>query len=203
MSVNTASTECQPSVNTASSQRQQSVNSVSTILGVASWIIQALCYGIYPESTNWQPLWAKEITTWSQPQSENERQQSVNDFVCFILNNTRAVLRHLPIIEVLAACIGDIVCVDTATPQTEHQQSVNRASIKRQQSINTASTDCQQSVNDFGCCILCTTRAVLWQLPIINVLAAVMRKRDCDMVTAPFWKWASTERQWFWVLHLV
>jgi len=176
---------------------------VSTILGVASWIIQALCYGIYPESMYWQPLWAKEITTWSQPQSENERQRSINNFVCCILYNPRAVLRHLPIIEVLAAFIGDIVCVDTATAQAEHQQSVNRASIEHQQSINTASTECQQSVNDFGCCILYNTRAVLWQLPIINILAAVMCKRDRDMVTAPVWKWASTERQWFWVFHLV
>ena len=157
----------------------------------------------YPESTYCQPFWANEIATWSQPQSENERQQSVNNFVCWILYNSMAVLRHLPIIGVLAAFIRDIVCVDTATPQTVHQQSVNWASIECQQSINTAPTECQQSVNDFGCCILYNTRAVLRQLPIINVLAAVMRKRDCDMVTAPVWKWASTEHQWFWVLHLV
>jgi hypothetical protein len=139
------------------------------------------------------------------------------------------VLRHLPIIEVFAAFIGNIVCVNSATPQTErqqsfnrvsterqqsvnrasterqqsinrasteHQQSINRASTERQQSvnrasieyqksINTASTECQQSVNDFGCCILYNPQAVLWQLPIMNVLAAVMRKRDGDMVTAP------------------
>ena len=190
-SVNRASTQRQHSVNTASSQRQQSVNRVSTILGIASWMIQVLCYGRYPESTYWQPLWAKEITTWSQPLSENERQQSINDFVCFILYNPRAVLRHLPMIEVLAVIIGDIVCVDTATPQTEHQQRINRASIEHQQSINTASTECQQSVNDFGCCILYNTRTVPRQLPIIKVLAAVMRKRVRDMVPAPVWKWAS------------
>jgi len=202
-SVNRASTEHQQSVNTASSQHQESVNRVSTILCVASWILQALCYSIYPESTYWQPLWAKEIATWSQPQSENERQQSANDFVCCILYNSRAVLRHLPIIEVLAAFIGNIVCVNTATPQAEHHQSVNRASIERQQSINTASTECQQRVSDFWCCILYTTRAVLRQLSIINILAAVMRKRDRDMVTAPVWEWMSTECQWFSVLHLV
>jgi len=39
--------ECQQSVNRASTQRQQSVNRVSTILGVASCVIQGLCYGIY------------------------------------------------------------------------------------------------------------------------------------------------------------
>jgi len=129
-SVNRASTERQQSVNTASSQRQQSVNRVSTILCIASWIIQALCYSIYPESTYWQLSWAKEIATWSQPQSEIERQQSVNDFVCCILYNSMAVLRHLPIIEVLAAFTGNVVFVDTATQQNERQQSVNRASTE-------------------------------------------------------------------------
>jgi hypothetical protein len=97
------------------------------ILGVASGIIQGLCSGIYPESTYWQPLCAKEIMTWSQPQAENERQQSVNDLLCCMLHNPRAVLRHLPMFEVLAAFIGNIVCINNATPQNERQQSVNRA----------------------------------------------------------------------------
>jgi len=57
------------------------------------------------------------IATWSQPHSENERQQSVNDFVCCTMYNPRAALRHLSIIEVLAAFIGNMVCVDAATPQ--------------------------------------------------------------------------------------
>jgi hypothetical protein len=65
--------------------------------------------------------------TWSLPQSENERQQSVNDFVGCILCNPKAVLWHLSKIEVLAAFTGNIVCVDTATPPNERQQSVNRA----------------------------------------------------------------------------
>jgi len=52
--------------------------------------------------------------------------------VCCILNNPRAVLRHLLIIEVLAAFIGNIVCIDTAKPQNERQQSVKRASTQRQ-----------------------------------------------------------------------
>jgi len=65
----------------------------------------------------WQPLCAKEIVTWSQPQSENERQQSVNDFGCCILYNPRAVLRHLLIIEVLADFIDNMVCVNATTPQ--------------------------------------------------------------------------------------
>jgi len=202
MSVNRASTEHQQSINTASSQRQQSVNRVSMILGVASWIIQALCYSIYPESMYWQPLWAKEIATWSQPQSGNERQQSVNDSVCCILYNSMAVLRHLTIIEVLAAFTGNIVFVDTATRHNERQHSVNRVSTERQHSIITASTECQQCVNNFGRCILNNSSTLLRHIPRINELAAVMSKRDHNMVTAPVWKWASTECQRFCVFHL-
>jgi hypothetical protein len=94
-------------------------------------------------------------------------------------------------------------CCITNWSSTEHQLSVNWASIARQQSIHTASTEWQQSVNDFVCCILCNPTAVLRQLPIIISLAAVMRDRDPNMITAPVSKWASTERYWFWVLHLV
>jgi len=85
--------------------------------------------------------------TWSQPQSENERQQSVNDFVCCILYHPRALLWHLSTITVLAAFMGKIVNVDVASPDNERQQSVNRASTERQQSVNRASTERQQSVN--------------------------------------------------------
>jgi len=66
--------------------------------------------------------------------ASTERQQSVNEFGCGILYNPRVVLRHLPIIEVLAAYIGNIVNVDVAEPENERRQSVNRASTERQQS---------------------------------------------------------------------
>jgi len=92
----------------------------------------------------WQPLWATEKATWSQPQSENERQQSVNNFVCCILYNSMAELRHLTIIEVLAAFIGNIVCVNSATRQNKRQQSVNRAATQHHHSINRVSTECQR-----------------------------------------------------------
>jgi len=75
--------------------------------------------------------------TWSQHLFENERQLSVNDFVCCIIYNPRAVIQHLSIIAVLAAFIGNIVLVDTVTPRNEHQQSIDTASTERQQSINT------------------------------------------------------------------
>jgi hypothetical protein len=81
--------------------------------------------------------------------------------------------------------------------------SINRASTEHQHSINRASTECQQSINNLGYCILYSPRAVLQHVPIINVLAAFMGKREGDMVTALVWKGASTERQRFCVLHLV
>jgi len=63
--------------------------------------------------------------------------------------------------------------------------SVNRASTEHQQSVNRESTERQQTVNDFGCCILYNLRASQWHIPKINVLAGVMSKCDCVMVTAP------------------
>ena len=123
--------------------------------------------------------------TWSQHLHENECQQSVNDFVCCILYNPRAVLWHLHIIEVFAACIGNIVIANTVTPRNECQPSVNTASTERQQSMNTELTECQQSVNAFGCCIMYIPRALLRNMSIINVLEPVLCKCDPDMVTAP------------------
>ena len=92
-----------------------------------------------------QPLCAKETTTWSQPHSENERQQSVNRSGCCIVYNQRAVLQRLPIIEVSAAFSGNIVNGDVTAPENDRQQSVNRASTERPQSINRVSTERQQS----------------------------------------------------------
>ena len=86
---------------------------------------------------------------------------------------------------------------------TECQQSVNRASTERQQSVNRASTERQPRINYLGCCIMYNPRAKLQNLPIFNVLGAFVGKWERDMVTAPVWKWASTERQRFRVFHLV
>jgi len=143
------------------------------------------------------------MVKWSQHLSENEHQQIIIDFLCCILYNPRAVLRHLSIIEVLAANIGNIMFVDTITPQNERQQSINTASTERQQSINTVSTECQQSVNAFGCCIMYIARALLRNMSIIQVLAAILCKCDRDLVTAPICKSSSIERQPFCMLNLV
>jgi len=88
----------------------------------------------------WQCLWAKEKVTWSQPQYEDERQQSINDFGCCIFYNPRAVLRRLSVINVLAAFIGNMVNVNITTPDNQHQLSINTASTQRQQCVNRVST---------------------------------------------------------------
>jgi len=71
-------------------------------------------------------------------------------------------------------------------------------SLHRKLSVNRASTECQQSVNNLGCCILYYPRAVLRHLHIINLFAAVISKRGCEMVTFRVWKCALTECQQFW-----
>jgi H+/gluconate symporter-like permease len=93
----------------------------------------------------------------------------------------RAVVPLLTIIEVLATFIGNMVM----SMLLHLIMSVNRVSTEYQQSINRASTECQQSINNLGYCILYDPRAVLQHLPIINVLAAFMGKREGDKVTAP------------------
>jgi len=152
--------------------------------------------------------------TWSYPQSGNERQQSLNDFVCWISCNWTAVLRLVSIIEVLVICIGKIVNVDVPSPDnerqhsvnivsTECQQSFNRASTECQQTVNRASTEHQQSINNLGCCILYDSRAVLRHLPRINALAVFVGQIESDMVVVPIWKLVSTEHQRLRVWHHV
>jgi len=136
--------------------------------------------------------------------------------VCCILYDPGAALRHLSIMEVLAAIIGKIVNVDIASPVNERQQSVKRASTERQQSVK----ERQQSVNNFGCCILCHPRAVVRLLSIIEVLAAFKGNMVIVDVPSPdnerqqcvnrastehqqSINRVSTEHQKSWVLHLV
>ena len=61
-------------------------------------------------------------TMWKGASTERRHFQ-----VC-VLYDPRAMLRLLPIIDVLASCIGNMVNVNDATPTTKRQQSINRAS---------------------------------------------------------------------------
>ena len=48
--------------------------------------------------------------------------------MCCMLYNSKAVLRHLLISEVLAAVMENVVNVSVATSENKRQQSVNRES---------------------------------------------------------------------------
>ena len=60
----------------------------------------------------------------------------------------------------------------------------------------------QWSVNNFWSCIMDTQSTVHWDYPIINVSAAFMGNNASDDIITTSWKWASTELQQFFVLHL-
>jgi hypothetical protein len=81
----------------------------------------------------WQPVWAKEKATWSQPYSENECQQRVVDYGYCILCNPRDVLQLVHIIGVLGSFVVNMLNIDVATPENECQQTVNRAQREHQQ----------------------------------------------------------------------
>jgi hypothetical protein len=61
--------------------------------------------------------------------ASTECQQSMNDFHYRIIYIPRAVVPHLPIIEVMPILMGNILSFDAATPTNEHQHSINRVSM--------------------------------------------------------------------------
>jgi len=59
----------------------------------------------------------------------------------------------------------------------------------------------QQSINNF-CSSIFGNLSGDWLQTVINVvLAAFIGDSETDTLPAPSWKWASTESQWFLVLH--
>jgi hypothetical protein len=63
----------------------------------------------------WPRLWAKEPTTISLPPPKNQHQQSINDYLSCIMDNSRAEQRHIPIIIMVAAFLGNNGREDIAT----------------------------------------------------------------------------------------
>jgi len=59
---------------------KMSVNGVSTIFGVATWIIKGQYNGVNPELNYQPPLWAKMLCTVLQLPPKNERQRSMKSF---------------------------------------------------------------------------------------------------------------------------
>jgi hypothetical protein len=134
--------------------------------------------------------------------ASTERQERINYFGCCISYNPRAVLQLLPIIEVLAASIGNTVNVDAPSPDNGHQQRVNRGqqrvnrgSTEPQQSLNRGSTDGQQSVN----------RASTEGQQMVN-RASTEHQQSINRASTEHQQSinrASTEFQQSWILHLV
>ena len=67
------------------------INWASTNLGLASWIITALCNYINPWLQYWSPLWVKMVLTTLLLPPNNEHQQCVNDFWSSILDYQKAM----------------------------------------------------------------------------------------------------------------
>jgi len=62
--------------------------------------------------------------------------------------------------------------------------------------------ECYRSVDNYLSCKYDNWK-VIWSLICsTNILATCIGKRHSDTVTAPFWNWASTDRQWFLGFHL-
>ena len=59
----------------------------------------------------------------------------------------------------------------------------------------------QRSVSNFWSCILNNLWAMDRSCPIFNLSAAIMRQNASDDISTASWKWASTDRLWFFVLH--
>jgi hypothetical protein len=103
-----------------------SVNGASPISGLASWIMTRLHASIKPQWQYWPPLLAKRPTTISLPPPKNVGQWCVNNFWSCIIDNSRAVQRHTPIIIFLAAFLSKNASNDIATPpKNERQWNIN------------------------------------------------------------------------------
>ena len=64
-----------------------SVNVVSTIFGLASWVIRVVIGCEQSSMGFWPPLLAKEEATGSLPHLQNQRQLSIIDFMSRSLGN--------------------------------------------------------------------------------------------------------------------
>jgi len=93
-----------------------------------------------------------------------------------------AMLRLLPIIEVLAAFIGNTIYVDVTSPENERQQSVNTASTECQQRINRASTERQQSLGLHPE----VSKGYAMSFTHNRRISSLYVQSDSNMVTAPF-----------------
>jgi len=106
-----------------------SINGVSTILGIASWIIKGLCDDMNPYLSNGRLFFAKMLSTTSWLCAKNESQPGVNTFTLCIFDNQRAVQPHSSTTELSDAIQGKNGCTNVITIlYYERQWSINGAS---------------------------------------------------------------------------
>jgi hypothetical protein len=83
-----------------------SINEASMIIPLVSAVIEKLVAHCCAEPRYWQPVKGKYQTMQSLPHSENECQQTMNDFWLFILSNLCGDWLQPSINELLAAFRG-------------------------------------------------------------------------------------------------
>jgi len=150
------------------------------------------------------------------------------DFLSCKYGNWTVIWSLLSMTDVLAAHIGKRDCNTVTAPiyewaSTERQRflflwvwyfnrdlvavrhnrrigSIHRATEIATRSLPNSEKECHWSVIDFWSCKYGNWTVIWSLLAKPDILAAFTGKRDSNMVTAPLWEWASTERQRFLVL---
>jgi hypothetical protein len=103
-----------------------SVNGASMTFGLASWKLQGMRGDIELSSNCRPPVYPKMGVTTTLLCSNHGHQQSVKNFLHWILEKTRIERRHWPIIKVSAAVLGKTASVKMVTMfPNEPQWSVN------------------------------------------------------------------------------
>jgi len=100
------------------------INGALTISGSVSKVIGQWFVCCYAKPMYCLPLLTKPKAHHSLPPTENERRWRINDFWLCMLHYPRVVEQKQPMIEVLAAIIGNIVSDDAATTSNESQWKV-------------------------------------------------------------------------------
>ena len=111
---------------------------------------------------------------------QNERKWSVHNCGSFGSGNAEFIWAWLIIIEVLAP----FTCKPIMTPTLLYSRHER-----------------QLRLNNFHSWVLSNHTAYRSQSIRIDFLAAFIGQTDSNALPAPWWKWPSTERQWFLVMH--
>jgi len=152
---------------------KMSVNGASTISGHVNRLVENWFGRGDTESKYWPPLLVKIVLTRTLPPLT----MSVNR-VSMIFCHTSWVIR-MPIgcRQSLKNHLPPLKVQQIAIPSLTHLEHENH-----------------RSVNNCWSCMLGNPWGDRWQTVMDEVMAAVIEQRGTDMLPAPYWRWASTER---------